>query len=127
MILNMIRRHVPGTDEEKQLFHLIDANTYMYEHDCTLAQALSATAHRHKVKASQEATDQLDHLKRARDYVQLCGGTFTHAIDKTADVSGASRNCLVIAEQLDHIERAQQYQLEHTCSMAEALSLTVSR
>lgn len=123
---NMIRRHVPGSDEEKQLVHLIDANAYMRLHKCTLAQALSATAKKRPGEVSG-ARDQLDHLKRAKAYMEAHGGTLTDALHQTATSTGISRNCLEIAEQLDHLERARNYQMENHCGLEEALSITAPR
>ena len=123
---NMIWRYVPGSDEEKQLVHLIDANAYMRLHKCTLAQALSATAKKRPGEVAR-AKDQLDHLKRAKAYMEANGGTLTGALHKTATSSGTSRNCLEIAEQLDHLERARNLQMETHCGLEEALSMTAPR
>ena len=43
-IQDMIEHNVPGSDMEKQLLHLIDANNYMTAHNCNLRTALRATA-----------------------------------------------------------------------------------
>jgi len=123
---NMIRRHVPGSDEEKQLVHLIDAHAHMRQHGSTLAEALSATAKKRPGEVSG-AKDQLDHLKRAKVHMEANGGTLTEALYKTATSSGTSKNCLEIADQLDHIERARQYQMENRCGLEEALSITAQR
>ena len=122
---NMIRRHTPGSDEEKQLVHLLDANAYMREHDCTLAEALSATA-KQEGEVSAGTIDQLDQLMRARAYMEANGGTLANALHKTATASGTSRNCLDIAEQMDHIVRAKEYQMENHCGLEEAMSSTAS-
>ena len=123
---NMIRRHVPGSDEEKQLVHLIDANAYMRQNGCTLAQALSATAKKRPGEVAG-AKEQLEHLKRAKAYMEANGGTLTDALHKTATSTGTSRNCLEIAEQLDHLERARNLQMETRCGLDEALSMTAPR
>ena len=43
-IRHMIETNVPGSETEKQLLHLIDANNYMTAHNCNLRTALRATA-----------------------------------------------------------------------------------
>ena len=43
-IQDMIEHNEPGSDMEKQLLHLIDANAYMNEYKCNLRTALRATA-----------------------------------------------------------------------------------
>ena len=52
-IQEMIKHNVPGSDMEKQLLHLIDANAYMNEHKCNLRTALRATAKKRPIPASQ--------------------------------------------------------------------------
>lgn len=125
-ISQMICQHTPGADEEMQLLHLIEANAYMREHDCTLSEALSGTAKR-EGDVPPETITQLDQLLRARAYLQAHGGTVANALRKTATSSGTARNCMDIAEQLDHIMRAKDYQMENKCGQAESLSLTASK
>ena len=43
-IRHMIETNVPGSEMERQLLHLIDANNYMTAHNCNLRTALRATA-----------------------------------------------------------------------------------
>jgi len=43
-IRHMIETNVPGSEMERQLLHLIDANNYMTNHSCDLRTALRATA-----------------------------------------------------------------------------------
>ena len=47
-IRHMIETNVPGSEMERQLLHLIDANAYMEEHNCSLRDALRATAKKRK-------------------------------------------------------------------------------
>jgi len=49
----MIENNVPGSEIEKQLLHLIDANAYMEGHNCNLRDALRATAKKRPIPASQ--------------------------------------------------------------------------
>ena len=43
-IRDMMEHNVPGSEMERQLLHLIDANNYMTTHNCNLRTALRATA-----------------------------------------------------------------------------------
>ena len=52
-IQDMIEHNVPGSDMERQLLHLIDANNYMTAHNCNLRTALRATAKKRPIPASQ--------------------------------------------------------------------------
>ena len=98
----------------------------MREHDCTLGEALSATA-KQDGEVSGGTIDQLERLMRARTYMEANGGTLANALHKTSTASGTSRNCLDIAEQMDHIVRAKEYQMENHCGLEEAMSSTASK
>ena len=51
-IRHMIENNVPGSETERQLLHLIDANAYMEAHNCSLRDALRATAKKRKEQMS---------------------------------------------------------------------------
>ena len=51
-IQDMIENNVPGSETERQLLHLIDANNYMTAHNCNLRTALRATAKKRKEQMS---------------------------------------------------------------------------
>ena len=51
-IRDMMEHNVPGSETERQLLHLIDANAYMEAHNCSLRDALRATAKKRKEQIS---------------------------------------------------------------------------
>jgi hypothetical protein len=51
-IRDMMEHNVPGSEMERQLLHLIDANNYMTAHNCNLRMALRATAKKRKEQVS---------------------------------------------------------------------------
>jgi hypothetical protein len=125
-ISGMISRYVPGSTEEKQLVHLIDANLYMMRHNCSLTEALQATAKKNDSMAS-EGDVRLDHLKKAYEYREKFECTLTDALSKTAPAKEADSGSVVIAEQIDHVWRARKYQNETDCPFEEALSITAPK
>jgi len=125
-ISNMISRYTPGTSEEKQLVHLIEANLYMMKHNCSLTEALQATARKNSISAS-EGDVRLDHLKRAYEYREKFECTLTDALRQTAPEKEVDSGSDVIARQLDHIWRARKYQDETNCSFKEALAITAPK
>jgi len=122
-ISQMIKRYIPGSEEEKQLVHLIDANIYMKRNGCTLTEALRATAKKHPGLAST-GDIRLEHLKRAYEYRERFECSLTEALSKTAPDKKVDSDSTLIAEQLEHIERARSYQEANGCSLEEALSIT---
>ena len=122
-ISQMLKRYVPGSDEEKQLVHLIDANIYMKRYKCTLTEALQATAKNHPGIAST-GDIRLEHLKRAYEYRDKFECSLTEALRRTAPDKKVDSDSALIAEQLEHIERARTYQDANYCSLEEALSIT---
>ena len=122
-ISQMIKRYVPGSEEEKQLVHLIDANIYMKRNKCTLAEALQATAKKHPGIAST-GDIRLEHLKRAYEYRDKFECSLTEALSRTAPNKKVDSDSALIVEQLEHIERARSYQESNGCSLEEALSIT---
>ncbi len=122
-ISQMIKRYVPGSEEEKQLVHLIDANIYMKRNKCTLTEALQATAKKHPGLAST-GDIRLEHLRRAYEYQEKFECTLTDALRRTAPDKKVDSDSVLIAEQLEHIERARNYQEINGCSLEEALSIT---
>lgn len=122
-ISSMIPRNVPGSAEERQLIHLIDANAYMDQHKCSFTDALRATAKRRPGDVTG-AESQLDHIERARQYQVKHYCSMTEALQKTAKPKETEDNSRLIAEQLAHVERAKKYQQENKCTFEEALSIT---
>jgi len=122
-ISSMIPRNVPGSAEERQLIHLIDANTYMDQHKCSFTDALRATAKRRPGELTG-AKSQLDHIEKARQYQVKHCCSMTEALQKTTKTREAQDNSSLIAEQLAHVERARKYQQENNCEFEEALSIT---
>ena len=122
-ISQMLRRYIPGTDEEKQLVHLINANIYMKKHDCTLTEALQATAKEHPGIATAGDV-RLDHLKRAYEYRDKFECSLTEALSRTAPDKKVDSDSEIIVEQLEHVERARRYQDSNDCSFEEALRIT---
>jgi len=125
-ISQMIRRYVPGSTEEKQLVHLIDANLYMSRHKCTLTESLQATAKRNPATVS-EGDIRLAHLKRAYEYQEKFECTLTDALRRTAPERKTDQDTALIASQLDHIWRARKYHDENECSFEEAMSITAPK
>ena len=125
-ISGMISRYVPGTTEEKQLVHLIDANLYMMKHSCSLTEALQATAKKN-IGTVSEGDIRLDHLKKAYAYREKFECTLTDALRKTAPSKEIDSGSAVIAKQLDHVWRARKYQNETDCPFEEALSVTATK
>ena len=122
-ISQMIKRYVPGSEEEKQLVHLIDANIYLKRNKCTLTEALQATAKKHPGMAST-GDIRLEHLKRAYEYRDKFECTLTEALSKKKKKKKVDSDSALIVDQLEHIERARSYQEANGCSFEEALSIT---
>ena len=122
-ISQMIKRYVPGSEEEKQLVHLIDANIYMKRNKCTLTEALRATAKKHPGVAST-GDIRLEHLKQAYEYRERFECSLTEALSRTAPDKKVDSDSEIIAEQLEHVERARRYQDSNDCSFEEALKIT---
>ena len=95
-------------------------------HNCSLTEALQATAKKNDGMAS-EGDVRLDHLKKAYEYREKFECTLTDALSKTAPEKEADSGSVVIAEQLDHVWRARKYQNETDCPFEEALSITAPK
>ena len=125
-ISGMISRYTPGSPEEKQLVHLIDANLYMMKHNCSLTEALQSTAKKN-VGMVSEGDIRLDHLKKAYAYREKFECSLTDALSKTALAKEVDQGSAMIAKQLDHVWRARKYQNETDCPFEEALSITAPK